>query len=53
MAIVQFVEKENVIDRKIDRSRFRELLIENLKTEGYEEMYLEFLNYEKIKATFK
>lgn len=52
-AIIQFAKKKYVVEIEINKSRFRELLIENLRTEGYEDMYLEFLEYEKVKGDFK
>lgn len=48
----KFKEKRYDIEKEINRPRFRELLIENLKTEGYEDMYNEFLQYEKENGTF-
>lgn len=51
-AKIQFVKKDYILKKEINKGNFRRYLIENLKAEGYNDMYNEFLDYEKEKGIF-
>jgi len=53
IAINQFVKDKSINRKALNKNRVRDLLIENLKTDGYEDMYLEFIEYEKVYGLFK
>lgn len=53
MAKNHYIQGTRIFKKEIDKSKFRELLIENLQVEEYEDMLCEFAKYEKNKGTFK
>lgn len=43
-AMAEFIKHNFSLEIRIDKNRFKELLVKNLSLEGYEDMYEEFLN---------
>jgi hypothetical protein len=48
-----YLQGKFIVRKEIDKGNFRMLLITNLQTKEFDDMFLEFLDYEKINGVFK